>query len=814
MVQHHWLRRAALLLGLVLVLIALIPVAALADEQAGAGEKSPVKLWQLEGRTVDDHGQPIAGVHVLTSALPYLPAGNESEAISDADGRFQLEVSHRLSGRMIRASFDEGRQQAAVRLSYEAETAPSIAPLTLVLQPSRELSFIATDAKEQPVADATVLVTASYEQFADAKTDVAGRATLRVSADVTLQFAVAMKPGVGLDYWTFRQTDEPHSNPYTLAADQSALEFVLNGIRPVSVRVVDEADRPMAGVSVSPWLLQKPNKGEFNDDLNLSGLHGFSRQANEHGVATFDVIPIDNTRRINFWARAEGYFSPERHIFDPASKESEVVARLVPLVRIAGRVTGADGRPAADIEVHAVSDGYSDDSFREMKRTDAEGQFEFRAYSDQYYQLTAGNREWASPAVNKIVLAGTPVDDIELKLQPATRVFGRMTIGSDATPMPDQYISLYQQEAVSYYDLPEAERLPNPTDSNKGVGPRIVKSAKTDTSGQFEFFTGPGKYYLIGPRSVTPPQFTITDEKSLEMNLHSDGPETIRAAGRVVLQDDPQQGVAEAIIVGYPFNSRLRDLRAISGPDGRFQTERGPGETIVHAASKDRSLAGIMKIGPEDKEIVVPIGATGSASGRLTDEETAAPIADRRIEYGVWIQFTDGTFAWRFGDNVTTDADGRFTIDKLIPGQEYVLEAVTEADGEGNPRSWRSAGKVTVKSPDAIEQMGELKLPAPYRELTTEERVAKAFAAPKSLDEQLKSRLRDAPLGYQRVLLVVGSAESPLGAPILCDGVRPQARGRGNRAARLFACAGEHRRLEARGGVVRVSVAAELRFAG
>ncbi len=791
MVQHHWLRRAALMPGL--VLIALIPLPALADEKAEAGAKSPVKLWRLEGHTVDEKGQPIAGVQVLTSALPYLPAGNESEAISDADGRFQLAVSHRLNGRMIRASFDEGRQQAAVRLSYEAETTPSIAPLTLVLQPSRDLSFIATDANGHPVADATVLVTASYEQFADAKTDHAGRATLRVPADVALQYAVAMKPGVGLDYWTFRQPNEPQSNPYTLAADQSApLEFVLNGSRPVSVRVVDEAERPMTGVSVSPWLLQKPSKGEANDDLNLSGLHGFSRQTNEHGVAAFDMIPTDNTRRINFWARAEGYFSPERHIFDPASKESEVVARLVPLVRIAGRVLTAADRPAADIEVQAVSDGYSDDSFREIKRTDAEGRFEFQAYPDQYYQLTAGSREWASPAINKIVLSGTPVEDIELKLQPATRVFGRVTIGSDATPMPDQYISLYQQEAVSYYDLPEAERLPNPTDSNKGVGPRIVKSAKTDKSGQFEFFTGPGKYYLIGPRSVTPPQFTITDEKSLEMNLHSEGPETIMSAGRVVLHDDPQQGVAEAIIVGYPFNSRLRDLRAISGPDGRFQAERGPGEMLVYAASKDRSLAGIMKVGPEGKEIIVPIGPTGSAGGRLTDEETAAPITDRRIEYGVWIQFTDGTFAWRFGDNVNTDADGRFTIDKLIPGQEYVLEAVTETDGEGNPRSWRSAGKVTVKSPDTIEQLGELKLPAPYREQTTEERVAKAFAAPKSLDEQLKSRLRDAPLGYQRVLLVVGSAESPLVRQFYAMEYERKYEGVAT-AARLFARAGEHR---------------------
>jgi hypothetical protein len=761
MVKHHWLCRAALLFGAIFGTLA--PDAARSQENAGKREPPPVKVWRVEGRTLNEKGQPLAGIRVFTGALPYLPAGNESETVSDSNGQFQLEIKHRVNGRMIRASRDGDALQAAARMPYEAETASSIEPVTLTLKPARELSFQVTDAQKQPVADATILVTSMFEQCADAKTDQSGQAKLRLPADAPLQYTVALKQGVGLDYWTFRQPNEPKSNPYVLASDHAApLPFVLNGIRPVTVRVIDEADQPMAGVSVTPWLLRKPNKGEVNDSLNLSGLPGFSQQTNEQGVASFDVIPTDNVRQINFWARADGYFSPERHNFDPASDKSEVVAKLIPLMRIAGRVLTPDGQPAADIEVHAAGDGYSFDSFRGTTRSDTDGRFEFQAYPDHYYQLSAGNREWASPPVNKIVRTGTPVDDLELKLQPATRVFGRVTIGPNSEPIPEQFVSLYQKEAVSYYDLPEDQKLPNPGDSNQAVSPRIIQGAKADKDGRFEFFTGPGEYYIFGPSGIDPPQFTINDEQEVEINLHAQRPLTIATGGRVVLHDDPNEGVSEAVVSGYPFNSRLRDLRAVTGADGRFQAERGTGEMIVYAASKDRTLAGITKIGPEDAEIVIPIGPTGSARGRLTDEETAVPIADRRVEYGIWIQFTDSTFSWRFGGNATTDADGNFTIDKLIPGQEYVLEAVTETDGEGNPRSWRRAGKVTVKSSSTIEQIGELKLPAPYREQTTEERVAKAFSAPKSLDEQLKSRLRDAPLSYQRVLLVVGSAESPL----------------------------------------------------
>ena len=63
----------------------------------------------------------------------------------------------------------------------------------------------------------------------------------------------------------------------------------------------------MRGVRVNPWLLEKPNKATQNEELNLSGLD-IKRDTNDEGIATFDFIPADNTRQINFWARIEGYY--------------------------------------------------------------------------------------------------------------------------------------------------------------------------------------------------------------------------------------------------------------------------------------------------------------------------------------------------------------------------------------------------------------------------------------------------------------------------------------------------------------------------
>ena len=165
-------------------------------------------------------------------------------------------------------------------------------------------------------------------------------------AKLPLQYAVALKPGVGLDYWEFRTPDEPKSTPYKLAPDHSTpLNFILNGTRTVTVRVVDEQDKPLRGVTVYPWLVKKPNKGADGDELNLSGLSNFNRQTNDQGIATFDFIPSDNIGHLIFWTTLEGYYSP-RNEFDPASNKSEVLAKLTPLVKVTGRVTLPDGKPA------------------------------------------------------------------------------------------------------------------------------------------------------------------------------------------------------------------------------------------------------------------------------------------------------------------------------------------------------------------------------------------------------------------------------------------------------------------------------------
>jgi len=83
-----------------------------------------------------------------------------------------------------------------------------------------------------------------------------------------------------------------------------------------------------------------------------------------------------------------------------------------------------------------------------------------------------------------------------------------------------------------------------------------------------------------------------------------------------------------------------------------------------------------------------------------------------------------------------------------------------EKDADGDPRSWRHVGKLTPTGSDLAE-LGELKLPKPYRPQSVQERVAKAFADPKEVERRVTSRLNDTRHAYQRALLVIGDPANP-----------------------------------------------------
>lgn len=666
-----------------------------ADETKPKGNAA-AKNVQIRGRVVDTKGRsvPKADVRAIGSFR------FRQSLKSGGGGKFRLNVPAKIAQSLRFLARHDGLV-GYERLPYREYRAGTIREVTVTLGSPRRIPVTVRDEVNKPIPGAWVAALADYRVVAEAKTNAAGKAELLAPADVPLMNVFARKRRVGLDYVSFRRKGAPASNPNLLPQDHAkSITLTLNGTRRVTIRVVDGKGGPMNDIQIHPWLFLKPERGRM---LNISGVERFFANTDETGEAVFDTIPIDNQRKLILNAYAPEYYSLQRAEIDAGPGPAEATITLLPLVTVTGSVLHADGSPAKDVPVLASGAGYGMNRFRGKTRTGADGTFQFRVYPNMYYHFVAGNEDFASPGFNVVVLRKPPEKKIKLVLGDAVHIHGRVTVGPDKKPAARQHIMLMQRDVRDHFKLPKNERLPNPEDSRTAITAYISRNVQTDKDGRFEFFVGPGRYYIIGPRSVKPPNFEITKQKSHEVNLHSALPSTGRITGRVVLKGKPARGVAKVKIKGVPLKSGMAYLEAVTRKNGRFEATRGLSEMVVHARSAEGKLAGITKIKATDEKVAISIGPTASASGRLIDKATGKPIADAHLRCGHRITDTDGTFSLWFGDVTRTGVEGEFHLKGLVPGVEYQIWQATKLGPEGRPLRSRTVHKLTPKSAKAMK---------------------------------------------------------------------------------------------------------------
>jgi thiol-disulfide isomerase/thioredoxin len=701
--------------------ILLAPVTLIAEEKTAGSKEPDQPAFQITGRVVDEAGQPVVAVEVQAAGGR---SGKSEPTLTNEGGKFSLTLARAPSQYLnLWAKTNDKTVQGFA--SYPIRERIALPPeFELVARPARTIDVTVVDVDDRPIAEARVSVHGSwYPTTAEGTTDEGGTSRLLVPADAVLSGVAASKPGAGFDYVRYRSPRDPASDPYRLPRDHAQpIRLVLNGSRQVTVRVVDEDGRPMRGVSVRPWYVEKPKKG------GTFGMEGLDLVTDEHGTAIVNAIPIDHIQTITFWTEADGYYAPERATLKPGNDAAEITVKLVKLVRIHGRVTFDDGRPAAGAEVKAAADGYAEERFHGETLTDADGRFEFGVYPNQFYAFAASLDRWATPLATLVLRDAPPEDDLRLVLQKGTRVFGKATVGPDRRPVGGQYVMLGRNARDAYTKLPEEERLVA-TDRHI-IQPALSWSTETDDKGAFEFFAGPGFCYLhSSPPGLPEPTFTISDEPELEVNLHAERPSQEEFSGRVVLKDRPQEGVAETTVRGYSLEMRVPiRLEVTTGADGRFKVSRRTVNTLLYARNEGGTLAGIVRIGPDDRSAEIPIAATAFAHGRLIDQATGEPVANMEVTYGV--DWPGPHTGYECGGRVRTDDRGEFTAVALVPGWKYHFVAIREhiASGALTGGHWATLTSATPDDPGLI-YLGDLKFDP--KGPATEQEAFRPVTAPK-----------------------------------------------------------------------------------
>jgi hypothetical protein len=575
----------------------------------------------------------------------------------------------------------------------------------------------------------------------------------------------AISEGHGADYKAYvlprGQAGDKITKPP--AIPDHPIRLTLDGTQPLQVQLKATDGTPIAGAKIYPWLLEKPDQPQ---DLNLSYFMSLVEQTTDaSGTVVFNWIPHWQKSPLTIWPQDKEHVI-QRGSYDPKTGEGTLTIKLENLVPLAGRVTLPDGSPATGISVSASGEGYQIDSFRSTTQTDKEGRYVIKAAPGMVYLVVVHDKKWASrPHTGFPLLSGKPIENLDFQLRPATRLFGCVTVGSQNEPVKGQRIDVYQygQDVNNMQGV----KLPNPKNSHKWVQPITVHNTSTDENGKFELFVGDGKFDIRGPAQVavqkidTIQKFEIAGESEKEFNFHAVRPEKGILEGTIVTGDPPQP-VPEAEITGiYRASLASGDMKSTSDKSGKFKVERELHRTVIYARSKDKKLAGVVEIGPDEKTVTVLLRPLGSASGQLVDAKTKEPMPEREISYGVKVYIganSNSPFRTSFGGKTTTDQAGRFEIVNLVLGQKYDINLVNRPKDQPNRISWRTVD--TVKAEDSQPlALGTVEVsppPAPYKPPTLEERITAAFNAKGTPLERFTRSKQDAKITMQHLLILFG----------------------------------------------------------
>ena len=725
------------------------------EAKSATEKKTPPKSeTAITGVVVGQHGQLARNVEVE------LGSGAERHVTkTDAQGGFRFSMKDFRSGSTLRARTADSARQAYYRFPWTNDVASSgVRPIRLTMRPARVVEVSVHDGQGKPLAGATVGIVADCREMDQGRSDAEGKCVLRMPADVELRNIYALKSGQGVDYVAFplkgmALEKKDDTSKESDENEKLSVALKLDGAKTVRIKLVDPEGKPVEGLKVSPGWFFKDEASLENcrNELSLSGVKAFHVKTDADGVAAFDWFPVWQTSPMAFWKLAdkEKTWVSKRIDFDPSEGKEELTVSLVRTVPLRGQVRFPDGSPAAGVQVHG------DGSGRDSTTTDAEGRFLLHLYSNGNAMLVVKDPCWALSEGKVVLLRDKPVEDIVLKLQPATKIYGRMTVGPNKEPFAGKTIRL-EQRGVYHRTAPEDGKLPNQDKNDPAAIGMFSHSTTTDDDGRYEFLVGPGEYTLYGSRHMARQKFTITEEKSKKLDFHAPRPERGLLTGRVVLKDDPTQTVP-GVKIRIMSRALLGGESLVTSDDqGRFRAERGLHRTLIYAYSKDKRLARMLEIAADDKEVTIPLQPTVSIEGRLLHARSKKPVANREIQcayhyrHATW----DGkplTMGSSCTDGSTkTDADGRFKISGLAVGAAYQVTVPTPEEGE---ISSQNVKEFTAKDSKPIE-FGNLYLRPPYRPPTHQDRIDRKFGKAANLSSQLDRALQDAQLTRQRVLVV------------------------------------------------------------
>jgi beta-lactamase regulating signal transducer with metallopeptidase domain len=506
-----------------------------------------------------------------------------------------------------------------------------------------------------------------YELLDSGKTDSEGRFGLRSdqklreysSAQLTVRAA-----GFGL-------TGKP------LTADDPN-QVVLEPATNVRLVFLDEDSQPVPRLPVSITGLGTgfPFHSMFIESPLRERL---TRETDALGAVTFNDLPQGYQFRP--WITDDRFAQlvyRDHLVLDPANVSRQHTIILRPGGVVTGRVTFADGKPPAGIEVYCVPTNRRDESAQGANAvTDRNGAYRLTQLATASYRvatlLTENlNHQWAPAWREPVeVTGGKTTGGIDLTLTPGAVVTGKVIKDDTGQPVPNAQIGL-----ISPYD-------------RKGNGGWYAQPGRADAEGKFLLHVPPGEWSIQfqslmpdGYRRYGIPNTKLPDWGAGNHVTVADG-QTASAELRIfripglpvsgIVLDRAGKPVSGATVVSKSYeDENYEGGQTITDAAGHFRLESVSPHAVISAAKGSLATDGTTQVHGGETGVTLRLVTDPfvTVTGVVTDG-SGKPIEG----IGVSLMQRSGRASWHGGNPVPTDASGRFTFRGLSINESYTIQA-------------------------------------------------------------------------------------------------------------------------------------------
>ena len=683
----------------------------------------------LRGTVVDEAGAPVVGASVRAKGN----VKSDDVATSGADGRFLLRVGgHFLARCSVVAEADGG-----TRLGHAVHDDLVVGPpelLRIVLKPARPLTVRVADAAGKPVAGAVVLVrTSAFDPFAvdPGTTNAQGVARLRVPANAGVETVTALKDGVGANYFE-NYRSRPVGRP---GPPPPEVSLTLDGARTVTVTAVGSDGRPVPGLTLAARLgrLGKLDTADVFDPAVTS------KVTDAGGVARFPWIPSSGAAWVGLISRRGYSARDEVSVGVDAKGDVSGTIRVIRDGRLSGRVTHPDGSPARGIMVRAQGSGNGTRVDRAEIRTGDDGTYTLSVEAGCLCGVAVVDRDHAAtPHFGLSIGEGESREGLDFRLIGGTRLHGRITVQPGPAPeLPPRVMMTLRGPDLPAAMQPPAGLLRRDPELKRRFS--VLTGLRSDDEGRYEIRLAPGEYEIrdvYGQKS----EFLRVDGTGELVRDFSWSPPVLSELTGLVVDASPGAGrrpvpgvVVRVVMSGTVASSTVR---ARSDADGRFALKRGATGAALYAKDSAGTLAALVDVPQDVKDVVVPLAPAATVSGRLVG-------ADGRTDLPGQLQIRralgpeDGDKG-SYSEVVRCDPDGRFRTAGLVPGLRYRMVFFPHQGSD----AWK---EITLKTfPIAASgpvELGDLVIPAARPEPAVKEQ-AKAVEVKGAAEAEPETMLR------------------------------------------------------------------------